>query len=169
MKMPQVTNGRITMGATDVEWVECKHVNKTSLVTQLESQINQLKQELDVQPNNHQSKKQTIKSKLNDLSNKLRKEMISRRFKLEPKQFLPEVSVKHDNISSKKVTVQCRMKQIPANSNDEQQAIHYRGCQKMILLCHHGLPVTLQQCSKIGNMLSYRVSEHYHDFISLHQ
>ncbi len=62
-----------TVNATDVEWVECEHVNKTSLVVQLESQINQLKQQLDVLPNNHQSKKQTIKSKLDDLNNKLAK------------------------------------------------------------------------------------------------
>jgi hypothetical protein len=107
-----------TVNATNVEWVECEHVNKTSLIAQLESQINQLKQELDVLPNDHQSKKQTIKSKLDDLNNKLTKEMISRIFKLEPEQFSPEVSVKHHHISSKKVTVQCRIKQIPANSND---------------------------------------------------
>jgi hypothetical protein len=78
-----------TVNATNVEWVECKHVSKTGLVAQLESQINQLKQELDVLPNDHQSKKQTIKSKLDDLNNKLTKEMISRRFKLEPERFLP--------------------------------------------------------------------------------
>jgi hypothetical protein len=32
-------------------------VNKTSIVAQLESQINQLKQELDAQPNDDQSKR----------------------------------------------------------------------------------------------------------------
>ncbi len=69
-------------------------------------------------PNNHQSKKQTIKSKLDDLNNKLANEMIGRRFKLEPEQFLPEVSVKHYHASSKRVTFQCKMKKIPANSND---------------------------------------------------
>jgi hypothetical protein len=44
-------------------------VNKTSIVAQLESQINQLKQELDVQQYDDQSKKQKIKSKLDDLNN----------------------------------------------------------------------------------------------------
>ena len=58
-----------TVNATDVEWVEWKHVNKTSIVAQLESQINQLKQELDVQQYDDQSKKQKIKSKLDDLNN----------------------------------------------------------------------------------------------------
>ena len=72
-----------TVNATDVGWVECKHVNNTSIVAQMEPQINQLKQELDVQPNDDQSKKQTIESKLDDLNYKLAKEMISRRFKLE--------------------------------------------------------------------------------------
>jgi hypothetical protein len=49
-------------------------VNQTSLLSQLESQINDLKQQLDLPPNNHQSKKQTIESKLDDLNNKLAKE-----------------------------------------------------------------------------------------------
>jgi hypothetical protein len=29
-----------TVNATDVEWVECEHVNKTGLMVQLETQIN---------------------------------------------------------------------------------------------------------------------------------
>jgi hypothetical protein len=62
-----------TVNATDVEWVECEHVNKTGLLSQLETQINELKQQLDLPPNDHQSKKQTIKSKLDDLNNKLAK------------------------------------------------------------------------------------------------
>jgi hypothetical protein len=118
-----------TVNAADVKWVECEHVNKTSLIAQLESQINELKLQLDFLPNNHQSKKQTIKSKLDGLKNKLAKEMISHRFKLEPEQFSPEVSVKHHHASSKKVTFQCKMKEIPP------------GCQNMLLLHFHGQPV----------------------------
>jgi hypothetical protein len=49
-----------TVNAADVEWVECEHVNKTSILSQLESQINKLKQQLDLPPNDHKSKKQTI-------------------------------------------------------------------------------------------------------------
>jgi hypothetical protein len=92
-----------TVNADDVEWVECEHVNKTSLVAQLKSQINELKRQLDLLPNNHQSKKQTIKSKLDDLNNKLAKEMISCRFKLELGQFSPEVSVKQHHALQRKL------------------------------------------------------------------
>ncbi len=119
-----------TVNAADVEWVECEHVNKTSLLSQLESQTNELKRQLDLPPNNHQSKKQTIKSKLDDLNNKLAKEMIGRRFKLEPEQFSPEVSVKHYHTSSKRVTFQCKMKQIPANSNDATTGHKLQGMSK---------------------------------------
>ena len=73
-----------TFNATNVEWVECEHVNKTSLLLQLESQINELKRQLDLPQNDHQSEKKTIKSKLLDLNNKLEKEMNGHRFKLEP-------------------------------------------------------------------------------------
>jgi hypothetical protein len=89
-----------------------------------------LKHQLDFPPNNHQSKKQTIKSKLDDLNNKLAKEMISRRFKHEPEEFSPEVSVKHHHASSKKVTFRCKMKQIPANSNDAATGHKLQGMSK---------------------------------------
>ncbi len=56
--------------------------------------------------------------------------MISRRFKLEPEQFSPEVSVKHHHASSKKVTFQCKMKQIPANSNDATTSHKLQGMSK---------------------------------------
>ncbi len=119
-----------TVNSADVEWVECEHVNKTSLVAQLESQTNELKRQLNFLPNDHQSKKQTIKSKLDDLNNKLAKEMNSCRFKLEPEQFSPEVTVKHHHASSKKVTFQCKMKQIPANNNDATTSHKLQGISK---------------------------------------
>ncbi len=52
----------------------------------MKSQINELKHQLDLPQNDCQSEKKTIKSKLDDLNNKLAKELISRRFKLEPEQ-----------------------------------------------------------------------------------
>jgi hypothetical protein len=104
--------------------------HKTNLLSQLKSQINELQQQIDLTPNNHQSKKQTIKSKLDDLNNKLVKEMIGRRFKLEPEQFSPEVSVKHYHPSSKKITFRCKMKQIPANSNDATTGHKLQGMSK---------------------------------------
>ncbi len=81
-------------------------------------------------PIDHQSKKETIKSKLDDLNNKLAKEMIGCTFKLEPEQFSPEVSVKHYHTSSKKVTFRCKMKQIPANSNDATTGHKLQGMSK---------------------------------------
>jgi hypothetical protein len=135
-----------TVKADDVEWVECEHVNKTGLISQLESQVSNMKHQLDLPPTNHQSKKGRIKSKLDDLNNRLMKEMISCSFKLEPEQFTPEVSVNHCHTSSKKVAFQCKMKQIPANSNDATTGHKLQGCQKMLLLCHHGQPDVWQQC-----------------------
>ncbi len=48
------------------------------------------------------NQKKTIKSNLDDLNNKLAKELIGRRFKLEPEQFSPEETVKHYHAFSKK-------------------------------------------------------------------
>jgi hypothetical protein len=107
-----------TVNAADVEWVECEHVNKSSFITQLESQIKELEHELDLPQNNHISDNKTIKSKLDELKNKLVKEMNDCRFKLEPEQFSPEVTVKHYHASSKKIVFRCKLMQIPANSND---------------------------------------------------
>jgi hypothetical protein len=56
----------------------------TSLLLQLESQINELKCQLDLPQNDHQSEKKTIKSKFDDLNKNWQKKLISHRFKLEP-------------------------------------------------------------------------------------
>ncbi len=37
-----------TVNATDVEWVECEHVNKTGLMLQLETQIHDVTCQLDL-------------------------------------------------------------------------------------------------------------------------
>ena len=50
------------------------------------------------------------------------------RFKLEPEQFLPEVTVKHYYVSSKKF--RCKMMQIPANSNDATTGHKLQGMSK---------------------------------------
>ncbi len=119
-----------TVNATDVEWVECEHVNKTSILLQLESQINDLKRQLYLPQNDHQSEKKTIESKLDDLNNKLAKEMISRKFKLEPEQFSPEVTVKHYHASTKKVVFRCKMIPIPTNSNEATTGHKLQGMSK---------------------------------------
>ena len=71
-----------------------------------------------------------IQCKLDDLNNKLAKEMTGCIFKLEPEQFSPEVSVKHYHISSKKVTFRCKMIQIPANSNEATTGHKLQGMSK---------------------------------------
>jgi hypothetical protein len=120
-----------TVNAADVEWVECEHVNKSSsFVTQLESQIKELRNELDLPQNNHMSDNKTIKSKLDELKNKLAKEMNDCRFKLKPEQFSPEVTVKHYHASSKKIVFRCKMMQIPANSNDATTGHKLQGMSK---------------------------------------
>jgi hypothetical protein len=123
-----------TVSATDVEWIECEHVNKTSLLLQMKSQKNELKQQLNLPQNDRQSEKKTIKSKLDDLNNRLAKELISFRFKLEPEQFSPEVTVKHYHAFSKKAVFRCKMIQIPANSNDATTGHKLQGMSKDVII-----------------------------------
>ncbi len=54
--------------------------------------------------------------------------MNDRRFKLEPEQFSPEVTVKDYYVSSKKF--RCKMMQIPANSNDATTGHKLEGMSK---------------------------------------
>ena len=82
----------------------------------------------------HQSEKKTIKSELLDLNNKLAKELIGRRFKLEPEQFSPEVTVKHYHAFSKKAVFRCKMIQIPANSNDATTGHKLQGMSKDVII-----------------------------------
>jgi hypothetical protein len=119
-----------TVNAADVMWVECEHVNKSSFMTQLESQIKEFKSHLELRPNDHKSDNNTIKSKLDELNNKLAKEINGRRFKLELEQFSPEVTVKHYHASSKNIVFRCKMMQIPANSNDATTGHKLQGMSK---------------------------------------
>ncbi len=77
--------------------------------------------------NDHKSDNKTIKSKLDELNNKLAKEMNDRRFKLELEQISPEVTVKHYHASSKKIVFRCKMLQIPANSSDATTGLKLQG------------------------------------------
>ena len=83
---------------------------------------------MDLQRNDNKSDNNTMKSKLDELKKKLAKEMNDRRFKLEPEQFSPEVTVKHYYVSSKKF--RCKMMQIPANSNDATTGHKLQGMSK---------------------------------------
>ena len=62
------------------------------------------------------------------------KELIGRKFKLEPEQFLPEVTVKHYHAFSKKAVFRCKMIQIPANSNDATTGHKLQGMSKDVII-----------------------------------
>jgi hypothetical protein len=91
-----------TVNATDVEWVECEHVNKTGLMLQLETQIHDVTSQLDLATKKNQLHKH-LQSNLKQLRNRLSNKMRSRKFKLEPEQCSPKISIKRYNTLSKKV------------------------------------------------------------------
>ncbi len=83
---------------------------------------------MDLQLNDHKTDNNTIKSKFDELKNKLAKEIKGCRFKLKPEQFTLEVTVKHYLVSSKKF--RCKMMQISANSNDATTGHKLQGMSK---------------------------------------
>ena len=56
--------------------------------------------------------------------------MSNRKFKLEPEQCSPKISVKRYNNSSKKVEFHCKMTKIPANSNNATTGHKLQGMLK---------------------------------------
>jgi hypothetical protein len=106
-----------TVNANDVKWVECEHVNKTGSIIQLETNINDWTYQLQLAKTDNQAQKQEIQTNLQNQENKLVKIMSERKFKLGPEQFTPILSLKLYNTDPKK-PFGCKMKQIPANSND---------------------------------------------------
>jgi hypothetical protein len=120
-----------TVNATDVEWVECEHMNKTGLILQLETQIHDVTCQLVLATKEGQPRKLQIQSTPEKLKNRLSTKISNQKFKLEPKQCSPKISVKKYSTSSKKIEFCCKMKQIPANSNDATTGTNYRECQKM--------------------------------------
>ncbi len=59
-----------TVNTTDDEWVECKHVNKTGLILQLETQIYDVTRQLDLATKEGQPRKLQIQSNLKKLKNR---------------------------------------------------------------------------------------------------
>ena len=115
-----------TVNAEDVEWVQCEHVNKSSVITQLESQIKELEYQLNLK---HHSNNKKMNTKLDELKNDLTNEINLCKFKLEPEQFSPEVTVKHYHASSN-IVFRCKMMQIPTNSNDATTGHKLQGMSK---------------------------------------
>ncbi len=90
-----------TVNASDVEWVEYEHINKTGTIIQLEAQIDQLRCTLDSLPKiNGTVTHQKVQSYLETLTNTLSAEMNNQKFKLEPESFSTKVSVKKYDASA---------------------------------------------------------------------
>jgi hypothetical protein len=79
--------------------------------------------------NKHQNK-----NKLEQLKERLSKERNSWKFNLEPENFSLEVTVKHFCTSFKKEQIQCKMNQIPANSNDGTTGHKLQGMLKDVII-----------------------------------
>jgi hypothetical protein len=114
-----------TIDAKDAEYIQCEHVNKPGYILQLEAQIQELEKVQDKHHNN---------DKLDRLKEKFSKERDSRKFNLEPEKFSPEVNVKHFHTSFKKQPMQCKMNQIPANSNDGTAGHKLQGMSKDVII-----------------------------------
>ncbi len=123
-----------TINKNDVEWVECEHINKTGTIIQLETQIDQLKCTLESLLKTNTRGIQQVQSDLQNLKNKMSTELKDRRFKLEPELFSTKVSVKEFVGSKKKIQFNCRMKQIPANTNDASTGHKLQGRSKDVII-----------------------------------
>ena len=117
-----------------MEWVECEHINKSGTIVQLEAQIDQLISTLDSLPKTNKTSIQQVQSDLQNLKNKLSAELKDLRFKLEPELFSTKVSVKEFEGSKKKIQFKCRMKQIPANTNDASTGHKLQGMAKDVII-----------------------------------
>jgi hypothetical protein len=109
-------------------------VNKTGLMLQLETQIHEFKSQLNLATKEGQPHKHQIQSNLEKLNNRLSTEISNQKFKFEPEQCSPKISVKCYSSSSKKVEFSCKMKQIPANSNGATTGHKLQGMSKDVIV-----------------------------------
>jgi hypothetical protein len=100
---------------------------------QLETQIHDVTCQLDLATKEGQPRKLQIQSTLEKLRNRLSPEMSNRKFKPEPEQCSPKISMKAYSNSSKKVEFCCKMKQIPAKSNDATTGHKLQGMSKDLI------------------------------------
>ncbi len=100
---------------------------------QLETQIHDVTSQLDLATKKNQLHKH-LQSNVEQLRNRLSNEMRSRRFKLEPEQCSPKISINRYNTSSKKVEFCCIMIQIPANINDATTGHKLQGMSKDVIV-----------------------------------
>ncbi len=97
-----------TVNATDVEWVECEHINKIGSILQLETHIIDLTNQLKLATEDNEPQKQEIQTNLENQTYRLMKVMSEQKFKLGPEHFSPIISLKLYNTFSKKKTFQCK-------------------------------------------------------------
>ncbi len=76
----------------------------------------------------------STQSTLEKLRNSLSTDMSNKKFKHEPEQCSPKISVKPYSNSSKKVEFHCKTKQIPANSNDATMGHNLQGMSKDVFV-----------------------------------
>jgi len=124
-----------TVNATDVEWVECEHVNKNGTILQLETEINNLTNQLDQMEKNTQLRKDQIQNNIDKFKTKLSRLLKERKFKLEPEQCTPKISIKKYCDSPKKMEdFKCKMIQIQANNNDATTGHKLQGISKDVIV-----------------------------------
>ncbi len=122
-----------TVNASDVEWVECEHINKSGTIIQLKAQIDQLRCTLDSLPKTNKTvTHEKVQSYLQSLTNKLSAEMNNRKFKLETESFSPNVSVKKYDTSKKLLT--SNVKTNSANTNDATTGHKLQGMSKDVII-----------------------------------
>jgi hypothetical protein len=91
-----------TVNATDVEWVECEHINKNGSILQLETNIIDLTYQLELATEDDEPQKQEIQTNFENQTNRLMKVMSEQKFKLGPEHFSQIISLKLYNTFSKK-------------------------------------------------------------------
>jgi hypothetical protein len=82
-----------TVDATDVEYVECEHVNKTGIMLQLDTQIKHLTNQIDQEKQQNQTELDKIKFNIEKTKTMLSTIMNDRKFKLETELCLPKISI----------------------------------------------------------------------------
>ncbi len=124
-----------TVNASDVEWVECEHINKTGTSIQLEAQIDQLRCTLDSLPKtNGTVTHQKVQSYLESLTNTLSAKINNHKFKLEPESFSTKASLKKIDTLTTNTDFRCKMKQIPANTNDATTGHKLQSMSKDVII-----------------------------------
>jgi hypothetical protein len=100
-----------TVNASDVQWMECEHINKSGTIIQLEAQIDQLRKKLHSLPKTNRTvTHQKVQPYLESLTSTLSAEMNDRKFKLKPESFSTKVYVKKYDTSTTKIDFRCKMK-----------------------------------------------------------